>query len=139
MRNIERGMLVAGGTSTPLFKIEATDPVRVLVQVPQDVAPSVRVDLVAKVTVREFPGRTFDGKIGHAAGALDATTRTMMTEVRVPNPKGELLTGMYANVALMLPTPHRVLSVPASALLNDAGGIRVAVVARTSASTWCGW
>jgi RND family efflux transporter MFP subunit len=132
LRSIERGTLVTAGTATPLFKISATDPVRVFVQVPQDVAPSVRVDLGAVVTVREYPERKFEGKIAHAAGALDPATRTMMTEVRVPNPKGELLSGMYAQVSLSLPTPHKVLSIPATALLNDAKGLRVAVVDATS-------
>jgi RND family efflux transporter MFP subunit len=132
VRSIERGQLVTSGTATPLFKVTATDPVRVFVQVPQDVAPSVRTDLGAIVTVREYPEHKFEGKIAHAAGSLDPTTRTMMTEVRVPNPKGELLTGMYAQVALSLPTPHKVLSVPATALLNDAKGLRVAVVDATS-------
>jgi RND family efflux transporter MFP subunit len=129
-RNIERGTLVSAGTATPLFRIAATDPVRVFVQVPQDVAPSVRLDTPAVVSIREFPGRTFAGKVAHAAGALDPTTRTMMTEVRVANPDGQLLTGMYAQVALTLPIPHRVLSIPASALSNDANGLRVAVVDR---------
>jgi RND family efflux transporter MFP subunit len=127
-RNVERGALVTSGTGTPLFKIAATDPVRVFVQVPQDVAPSVRTQASAVVKVREFPGRTFEGKVARSAGALDSVTRTMMTEVRVQNPKGELLTGMYAQVALTLPTPHRVLSIPATALLNDANGLRVALV-----------
>jgi multidrug efflux pump subunit AcrA (membrane-fusion protein) len=52
----------------------------------------------------------------------------MLTEVRVPNPKGELMGGMYAQVSLTLPTPHRSLAVPATALLNDGNGVRVAVV-----------
>jgi RND family efflux transporter MFP subunit len=129
-RNVERGTLVSAGTATPLFRIAATDPVRVFVQVPQDVAPSVRLETPAVVSIREFPGRAFSGKVAHAAGALDATTRTMLTEVRVANPDGQLLTGMYAQVALTLPTPHRALSIPASALLNDANGLRVAVVDR---------
>ncbi len=131
-RNVERGALVTAGNGTPLFRIVATDPVRVIVQVPQDVAPSVRVDVPAKVSVREFPGRTFDGKVAHSAGALDAATRTMRTEVRVPNPKGELLAGMYAEVALTLPVPHRVFEIPATALLTDAKGLRVAVVTADS-------
>jgi RND family efflux transporter MFP subunit len=129
-RNIERGTLVSAGTATPLFKIAATDPVRVFVQVPQDVAPSVRLDTPAVVSIREFPGRSFAGKVAHAAGALDSATRTMMTEIRLANPDGQLLTGMYAQVALTLPMPHRVLSLPASALLNDANGLRVAIVDR---------
>ncbi len=127
-RTVERGMLLTAGTATPLFRLSALDPVRVFVQVPQDVAPGVRVGAAAKVTIREFAGRAFEGTIAHSAGALDATTRTMMTEVRVPNPKGELITGMYVQVALTLPSPHKVLSVPATALINDANGLRVAVV-----------
>ena len=128
LRSIERGTLVTAGTATPLFKITAMDPVRVYVQVPQDVAPSVRVDLGAIVTVREFPNRKFAGRIAHAAGALDPATRTMLTEVRVANPTNEILTGMYAQVALTLPTPHRVLSIPATSLINGARGLQVAVV-----------
>ncbi|MFO0756992.1 MAG: efflux RND transporter periplasmic adaptor subunit [Byssovorax sp.] len=127
-RNVERGALVTSGTGTPLFKIAATDPVRVFIQVPQDVAPSVHVDAAAVVKIREFPGRVFEGKVARSSGALDPVTRTLTTEVRIGNPKGELLAGMYAQVALSLPTPHRVLSLPATAMLNDANGLRVALV-----------
>ncbi|WP_437637523.1 efflux RND transporter periplasmic adaptor subunit [Sorangium sp. So ce854] len=127
-RTVERGALVTAGNATPLFKISATDPVRVFVGVPQDVAPSVRVDAPAKVTVREFAAQPFQGTVARAAGALDAATRTMNTEVRVPNPDGKLLAGMYAEVALTLPTPRRALEIPATALYNDAKGLRVAVV-----------
>ena len=125
-RTIERGALVS--PTTPLFKISATDPVRVFVQVPQDVATSVRNDVAGQVSVREYPGRVFEGKVARSAGSLDPTSRTMNTEVRVPNPKGELLAGMYATVALTLPSPHRVFEIPATAVMNDAKGLRVAVV-----------
>lgn len=127
-RNVERGALVSGGTATPLFKIAATDPARVFVQVPQDVAGGVRVDLDVKITLREFPGRVFFGKVARSAGALDPATRTMLTEIRVPNPKNELLAGMYSEVALTLPSSHRVFEIPATALINDAKGLRVAIV-----------
>lgn len=127
-RTIERGMLVAPGTGTPLFKVAALDPVRVYVGVPQDVAPSVRAGVSAQVTLREFAGQKFEGKVARTAGALDAASRTMNVEVRVPNPDGKLLTGMYAQVALTLPIPHRVLEVPATSLYSDAKGLRVAVV-----------
>jgi multidrug efflux pump subunit AcrA (membrane-fusion protein) len=96
------------------------DPARVFVQVPQDVAPSVRTGESAIVSVREYPGRTFSGKVERAAGALDEATRTMNTEVRVPNPDGALLPGMYAEIALTLPSTHRVLELPATALLNES-------------------
>jgi RND family efflux transporter MFP subunit len=127
-RTIERGALVTAGNGTPLFKLAATDPVRVFVSVPQNVAPSVKVGQSAKVTVREYPGKPFDGLVARTSGALDAATRTMTTEVRVPNPDNKLLTGMYAEVALQLSVARRVLEVPSTALFNDAKGLRVAVV-----------
>ena len=127
-RWVENGALVTAGNGQPLYKVAAMDPARVFIQVPQDVAPSIRPDVAAKVSVREYPGRPFDGKIARAAGELDATTRTMNTEVRVPNADGALIAGMYAEVALTLPAPHRVFELPATALMVDAKGQRVALV-----------
>ena len=135
-RNVARGALVTAGNSSPLFRIANADPARVFVQVPQDAAPGIRVGASAKVKVREFPGRDFEGALAHSAGALDSATRTMTIEVRVPNPDGQLLTGMYAEVALELKTPHRVFTLPATALLNDAKGLRVAVVGPDSRINW---
>lgn len=127
-RWVENGALVTAGNGQPLYKVAAMDPARVFIQVPQDVAPSIRPDVAARVVVREYPGRLFEGKIARAAGELDATTRTMNTEVRVPNEDGALIAGMYAEVALTLPAPHRVFELPATALMVDAKGQRVAVV-----------
>src|SRR5450432_3197224 len=84
-RWVEIGALVTAGNGQPLYRVAALDPARVFVQVPQDVAPGVRSDVVATVTVREYPGRNFQGKVARSAGELDAATRTMTTEVRVPN------------------------------------------------------
>lgn len=128
MRSIERGALVSANNGSPLFKIAAVDPMRIFIQVPQDVAPSVRADLPARVSVREYSGRTFEGRVTRASGELNAATRTMTTVVAVANPKGELLPGMYVQVALTLASPHRVLEIPATALLSDSRGTRVAVV-----------
>lgn len=127
-RNVERGSLVSAGNGTPLFKIAATDPVRVFIQVPQDVASGVKTELKAQVKTREYGARVFDGIVARSAGALDQATRTMLVEVRVPNPKNELLSGMYAEVAITLPSGHRVFELPATALINDAKGLRVATV-----------
>jgi RND family efflux transporter MFP subunit len=127
-RMVEVGALVTAGNGQPLFRLAAMDPARVFVQVPQDVAPSVRSGVSGNVTVREYPGRIFAGQVMRAAGELDPATRTMNTEIRVPNTEGALLPGMYAEVALTLPSPHRVLDIPATALLNDSHGQRVAVV-----------
>jgi RND family efflux transporter MFP subunit len=127
-RSVEVGSLVSAGSGSPLFKLAATDPARVFIQVPQDVAPGVRAELAAGVGVREYPGRTFAGMVTRASGELDPATRTMNTEVRVPNSDGTLIPGMYAQVTLTLPYPHRVFEIPATALINDAKGMRVAVV-----------
>lgn len=127
-RSIDRGSLVTAGNATPLFRLAATETVRVFVQVPQDVAPSVSTGASAKVTVREYPGRVFEGKVSRTAGALDNVTRTLNTEIRVPNRDGALFAGMYAEVALALSAPRAVYEVPATALFNDAQGLRVALV-----------
>jgi membrane fusion protein (multidrug efflux system) len=131
-RWVEVGALVTAGNGQPLYKVAAMDPARVFIQVPQDVAPSVHPDVSARVTVREYPGRSFDGKVARAAGELDPVTRTMNTEVRVANTDGALIAGMYAEVALTLPASHRVFEIPATALLNDARGQRVALVGADS-------
>ncbi len=127
-RWVERGMLVSAGTSNPLFRVQNTDPVRIFVNVPQDVAPGVRTGVEAVVTVREYPDRDFKGQVARSAGSLDDATRTMSTEVRVPNENHDLLAGMYVQVALTLPIPHRLYEIPATALYNDSNGTRVAVV-----------
>jgi membrane fusion protein, multidrug efflux system len=127
-RTVEIGALVTAGNNQALFKIAAIDPARVFVQVPQDVAPGVRADVDATVTVREYPGRKFSGKVTRASGELDPASRTMNTEIRVPNHDGALFSGMYAEVALTLPAPHQVFELPATALMSDSRGQRVAVV-----------
>jgi RND family efflux transporter MFP subunit len=124
----ERGALVTVGNSTPLFHISAMDPGRVFIAIPQDVVPSVRPDTPAQVLVREFPDRTFDGKLVRTTGQLDEATRTMKAEVRLPNPKGELVPGMFVRVVLSLPTRHRVLEVPSTAVVSDARGVFVYTV-----------
>ncbi|HEY2406882.1 MAG TPA: efflux RND transporter periplasmic adaptor subunit [Polyangiaceae bacterium] len=127
-RTVDRGSLVTAGNGTPMFKLASTDIVRVFMNVPQDVAPSVAVGATATVLVREFPGQKFEGTVAHTAGALDPATRTLSTEVRVPNPDRKLLAGMYAEVALNLPSPRKVFELPSTALFNDAQGLRVALI-----------
>ena len=127
-RSVDRGSLVTAGNGTPLFRLAATDTVRVYVQVPQDIAAAVTIGSTAKVTVRELTGRVFEGHVAHTAGVLDPVTRTLNTEIRVPNPDAKLLSGMYADVSINLSAPRQVYEIPATALLNDAQGLRVAIV-----------
>lgn len=131
-RTIETGSLVTAGNGQPMYKVAAMDPARIFVQVPQDVAPGVRAGVSATVAVREYPGRTFTGTVSRAAGELDPATRTMTTEIRIPNPDGLLIAGMYAQAAFTLPSPHRVFEVPATAVSSDSHGSRVAIVDEAS-------
>lgn len=127
-RTVDRGTLVGEGGATPMFTLVATDPVRVFIDVPQSVAPSITVGTDAAITVREYAGRTFTGKVTRAAGALDPELHVMSTEIQVPNSDNALLPGMYVQVALTLAVPHRVLEIPSTALYSDADGLRVATV-----------
>ncbi len=130
-RLTEVGSLVNAGAGTAaqaLFEIEATDPVRVFIRVPQTFALSVRIDEPAYVTVRQHPGQRFVGKVTRTAGALDPTSRTLTTEVLVPNHSGELLVGMYAEVTLSVAVAHRIVRVPSTAIVFDAKGVHVAGV-----------
>jgi len=130
-RLVDVGTLVnagAGTTAAALFEIASTDPMQAYVDVPQVYAPSVRVGAEGKVAVRNFRGRVFTGRITRTAGALDPASRTLRTEVDLPNPKGELLAGMYVDVSLDVAVTHQVIRVPSSAIIADARGVHVAVV-----------
>ena len=127
-RNIDRGALVTDTGTTPMFTVTASDPIRVFVDIPQTVAPSVQTGTVAQIGVREYPGRAFTGKVARSAGALDPDLHLMTTEIDVPNPDGALLPGMYVTASLTLPVPHQVVEIPATALYSDANGLRVATV-----------
>jgi len=130
-RLVDVGTLVnagAGSTASSLFELEATNPIRAFINVPQPFAPSVREGADTKVMVRQFPGRSFPGKVARTSGALDPTSRTLRTEIDVPNDKGELLAGMYGEVSIATEISHPVVRVPSSAILADARGVHVAVV-----------
>jgi len=128
-RSVDRGSLVtAGNVSTPLFKLASSDTVRVFVQVPQDAAPSIVLGTPTELAVREYPSEKFAGTVARTSGALDSATRTLNTEVRVPNPGGRLLSGMYAEVKLTLASERRVFELPATVLMVDASGLRIGIV-----------
>ncbi|MDB5219235.1 MAG: hypothetical protein JWO86_7162 [Myxococcaceae bacterium] len=134
-RLAEVGTLVNAGATGPtlaLFEIEATNPLRVFIHVPQAFAPSVRVGIPVTVAVRQYPGRKFPGTLTRTAGALDPTSRTLQTEVITPNESGELLAGMYCEVTMPVAVSHRIVRVPASAVLFDATGAHVATVGADS-------
>jgi RND family efflux transporter MFP subunit len=127
-RYIDRGSLVSDSKSAAMFDLVAIGSVRVYIEVPQTVAPSVRAGADAKVTVREYGSRVFTGKVTRSAGALDPGLHTMTTEIQVPNPDGALMPGMYVRAALTVTASHHVVEIPATALYSDAAGLRVAKV-----------
>src|SRR5216684_5167769 len=101
-RNVDSGNLINagnGGSSTKeMFDLSQIDPMRVFVSVPQSYGPSIRTGLKACLTLSEIPGRTFCGSVARTANAIDPGTRTLLTEVDVPNSAGVLLPGAYAQV-----------------------------------------
>jgi RND family efflux transporter MFP subunit len=130
-RLIDVGSLVnagGGAAGQALFRLDATDPIRVFVEVPQTFAPSVRAGESAVVSVRQYPGRAFLGSVTRTAGALDPISRTLNTEIEVPNGSHALFPGMYAQVTLSVAVSHPVIRVPSSAVIEDSRGIHVAVV-----------
>ena len=129
-RFIDVGSLVNAGAAqgASLFQLQATNPLRAVVQVPQTYAPSIHAGVAAKIAVRQYTGRTFSGTVTHTAGALDPTTRTLTAEIEVQNAAGELLPGMYADVMLPVAVSHPIVRIPSSAVIYDATGVHIAVV-----------
>ncbi len=131
MRGIDRGALIAAGSgngASPLFRIARIDTLRIFVNVPQTYVRSITPGRAATVLVPEFPQRTFAGTIASTAGALDAASRTLLTEVRLRNDDRALMPGMYAQVKFSVPPADDVWVVPATALVTRAAGSQVLAV-----------
>ncbi len=130
-RNVDIGTLINagnGGSSQQLFFLAQTDPIRVYVSVPETYAPSVRGGLGAFLELTQYPGQKFEGKVVRTAEAIDASTRTLLTEVDVPNHNGALLHGGYAQVHLQVKVTSARLAVPVNALLFRSEGLRAVIV-----------
>lgn len=129
-RNVDVGSLVQGNTNTGtfLFEIMQKDVIRVGVYVPQDAAFGVAPGVDAIVRVPELPDREFPGKVSRIAEALQSGTRTLLTEIDIPNRDGVLPAGAYCTVELKIPRKTRLFIVPSEALIFDRDGLQVAVV-----------
>jgi RND family efflux transporter MFP subunit len=130
-RKIDVGNLVtagSGSTTTPLYRMAQTDPLRVFVDVPQSAAGELmNAGVPAEIRATGAVGGAFSGEIARSAESLNAQARTMRVEVDMPNVKHALLPGMYVNVAFRLPSRGSV-EVPAAALIFRSNGVQVAVV-----------
>jgi RND family efflux transporter MFP subunit len=128
-RTTDVGALIsAGGSGPPLFVVSDTSKLRVFVNVPQNYVPSIKMGTKAEISVPEYPGRSFPATVEASARAVDIASGTTRMQLVVDNASGELLTGAFANVKLELPHPEVAVSVPASALIFDQDGLRVATV-----------
>ena len=127
-RNTDIGALVTSGSGSPLFVVAQVNPLRVYISVPENMAQDVGVGATAELKFNEFPGRTFSGQVVRTAGAIDPNSRTLLTEVDVPNASGELFPGAYAMVHLTAADKGRTLVIPANTLLFRSEGTTVGVV-----------
>ena len=135
-RNIEVGNLVSAGTgtgggasgTTELYRIAQTDPLRVYVDVPEANTRSIQPGVTADLYVSDYPDRIFHGEVVRNAGALDVTSRTLRTEIRVSNPDGALLPGSFAEVRLGLLDGAPSVLIPANTLIVNASGTQVALI-----------
>jgi RND family efflux transporter MFP subunit len=130
-RNVDPGALINAGaqaTGRELFDIARVDPLRVYTSVPQAYAPFIKVGAKTFVTLQEFPGQRFVAIVVRTAEAIDPATRTLLTEVDVPNKEGRLLPGSFGEVHFAVGNGVNKVTVPVNAMLFRAEGPRVAVV-----------
>src|SRR5580658_9286107 len=130
-RNIDTGTLINagnGGSQQELFTLAQTDPIRVYVSVPEMYSSAVRSGLGAFLELAQYPGQNFQGKVVRTAEAIDPNSRTLLTEVDVPNKAAQLFPGGYAQVHLEVKVAASRVQVPVNALLFRAEGLRAVVV-----------
>ena len=130
-RNVDIGTLINagnGGASQLLFVLAQTDPIRVYINVPEMYASSIHAGLGAYLVLTQYPGRKFEGNVVRNAEAIDLSTRTLLTEVDVPNKPGELLPGGFAQVHLLVKVSGQRVQVPVNALLFRAEGLRAVLI-----------
>jgi len=134
-RKVDVGSLVQGNATsgTFMFEIMQENVIRVSAFVPQDAAVGVAPGVDAVVRVPEIPDREFPGTVTRIADALEPGTRTLLTEVDIPNPDGALTPGIYCTIELHIPRKTPSLSVPADAIIFNRNGMQVAVVSNGKA------
>jgi RND family efflux transporter MFP subunit len=131
-RDVDVGTLInagAGGTGgREMFHMDDEHIMRVYVNVPQVDSPSCTPGTLADLTLQEYPGRRFHGKVVRTARAIDPSSRTLLVEVDVPNGDGSLVPGAYTEVHFQLKVFRQTLILPVSTLLFRQEGLRVVTV-----------
>ena len=128
-RNVDPGALInAGSSGTELFIIAKVDPLRVFTNVPQAYSPAITTGMQAYITLPEIAGQKFRGTVARTADAIDPATRTLLTEVDVPNKDGRLLRGSFGEVHFAPKINTAKVTVPVNAMLFRQEGAQLAVV-----------
>jgi len=131
-RYLDIGALVSAGSGTAgthIYDLAQTDPLLIYVYVPQTNAPMIRQGSTAKLLVREYPGRDFQATVTRTAGAIDSTSRTLLTELQIPNKDGALFAGMYGDIQFSLvDNGNAPVMVPANAYIFRTAGSQVVVL-----------
>ena len=128
-RNVDPGALInAGSGGMELFILAKVDPIRVFSNVPQAYSPAIKDGMPAYITLPEIPGQKFKGTVARTADAIDPSTRTLLTEVDVPNKDGRLLRGSFGEVHFSPKISSQKVTVPVNAMLFRQEGPQVAVV-----------
>jgi membrane fusion protein, multidrug efflux system len=129
-RDTDVGALInAGGGSGPaMFVISDISKLRVYVNVPQSYVPAIKIGARAVISMPEYPNRTFDATVEASSQSVDVGSGTTRMQLALDNPKGELMPGGYANVRMSLQRDTVPLHIPASALIFNQSGLRVATV-----------
>ena len=111
-----------------MFRVAQIGTLRILISVPQASSTGITVGMPARVVVNEFPGRSFPGKVSRTAGSLDPNSRTLLTQIDVPNNDGKLFPGMYAQVYLQIHRETPPLLVPGDSIMAGPGGMQVGIL-----------
>ena len=127
-RNTDVGDYVAAGSSTPLFRMAATSTLRIYVTVPQAFSSLVKAGEQAELTVNEFPGQTLPAHVVSTAGAINPTSKRLLTELEAANPTGAPLGGAYVQTTLDIPVDGHGVMIPSTTLIFQSGQPAVAVV-----------
>jgi membrane fusion protein (multidrug efflux system) len=129
-RDTDVGALInaGGGSGPPMFVISDIRKLRVYVNVPQNYVPAVKIGAKAVISMPEYPNRTFAATVEASSQSVDVGSGTTRMQLALENSKGELMPGSYANVRLSLQRDVAPLHIPASALIFDQNGLRVATV-----------
>ena len=127
-RDTDIGAYVPSGSGVQLFRMAQTSPLRVYINVPQTFARFVKERTQADLWLNELPDRKFPAHVTNTAGAIDPTSRTLLTELEVPNETGELLPGAYAQINLKLEGDTGFVTVPSNVLLFRSEGTAVGIV-----------